>query len=109
MKLFSVVLFFFNLALFVLFTALSVARYTLFPGIWNRMLRHPIQSLYLGTFPMGATTLFTISITVLYGNYNFGGRPFVYLIWALWWLDVAITILCCWGTLHIMLVTSHEL
>ncbi|KAF8552520.1 hypothetical protein OG21DRAFT_1465582 [Imleria badia] len=107
MKLFSLAFFFLNLALFVLFTALSAARYILFPGIWNRMLRHPVQSLYLGTFPMGATTLFTVSINVLYGTYNFGGRPFVYAIWALWWFDVAISILCCWGIVHIM-ITRHE-
>ncbi|KAH0827619.1 voltage-dependent anion channel [Lanmaoa asiatica] len=103
MRLFSLAFFFLNLALFVLFTALSVARYILFPGIWNRMLRHPIQSLYLGTFPMGATTLFTVSITLIYGTYNFGGRSFVCAIWALWWLDVAISILCCWGIMHIMI------
>lgn len=109
MKLFSLVFFFLNLALFVLFTVLSAARYIVFPGIWNRMLRHPVQSLYLGTFPMGATTLFTVSINVIYDTYNFGGRPFVYAIWAFWWLDVAISILCCWGIVHIMSVISRGL
>lgn len=109
MKLFPLVLFFFNLFVFALFAALSVARYTMFPGIWNRMLRHPTQSLYLGAFPMGATTLFAVSITVLYSNYNFGGRSFVYLIWALWWSDVATSTLCCWGMMHIMWVISREL
>ncbi|KAG9316478.1 voltage-dependent anion channel-domain-containing protein [Chiua virens] len=107
MRALSLVLFFLNLALFVLFTALSAARYTLFPGIWDRMLRHPVQSLYLGTFPMGATTLLTVSITVIHATYNFGGQSFIYVIWALWWLDVAISILCCWGTIHIM-ITRHE-
>lgn len=106
MKVFSLAFFFLNLALFVLFSALSLARYILFPGIWNRMLRHPVQSLYLGTFPMGATTLFAVAITVIHDNYGFGGRPFAYAIWALWWLDVAISILCCWGTMHIMSVIS---
>jgi tellurite resistance protein TehA-like permease len=109
MNLLCLAFFLLNLALFVLFTALSAARYFLFPGIWNRMLRHPVQSLFLGTFPMGATTLFTVSITVVYDTYNFGGRPFVYSIWALWWLDVAISILCCWGMVHIMSVISRGL
>ncbi|KAF9244877.1 voltage-dependent anion channel [Melanogaster broomeanus] len=102
MKAFTLVFFFLNLVLFVLFTAVSAARYILFPGIWSRMLRHPVQSLYLGTFPMGATPLLTMAIADIYDTYNFGGRPFVYAIWALWWLDVAISLLCCWGIVHIM-------
>lgn len=102
MKLSSLFFFFVNLVLFVLFTALSAARYILYPGIWSRMLRHPVQSLYLGTFSMGASTLYSVSITVLHGSYNFGGRGFVYVIWVLWWVDVSLSILCCWGTMHIM-------
>ncbi|KAF8135575.1 voltage-dependent anion channel [Boletus edulis] len=108
MKLFSLAFFFLNLALFVLFTVLSTARYILFPGVWSRMLRHPVQSLFLGTFPMGATTLFSVSITMIYGTYNFGGRVFVYAIWILWWLDVAISVLCCWGTVHIMITLQEH-
>ncbi|KAF9227493.1 hypothetical protein BS17DRAFT_775605 [Gyrodon lividus] len=102
MKTFTLVFFFLNLVLFVLFTAVSAARYILFPGIWNRMLRHPVQSLYLGTFPMGATPLLTVAIADIYNTYNFRGRLFVYTVWALWWLDVAISLLCCWGIMHIM-------
>lgn len=104
MQVFSLAFFFFNLVLFALFTVLSAARYIMCPGIWNRMLRHPAQSLFLGAFPTGATTLYMVSITVLYGSYNFGGRPFVYIVWALWWLDVTVSMLCCWGMLHVMLV-----
>ncbi|KAG8213805.1 voltage-dependent anion channel [Butyriboletus roseoflavus] len=107
MRSFSLAFFFLNFALFALFTALSAARYILIPGTWTRMLRHPVQSLYLGTFPMGATTLLTVSITLIHGSYNFGGRSFVYAIWALWWLDVAVSILCFWGIVHIM-ITCQE-
>lgn len=53
---------------------------------------------------MGASTLLTVSITLIHSAYHFGGRPFVYVIWALWWVDVAISILCFWGIVHIMLV-----
>ncbi|KIJ18870.1 hypothetical protein PAXINDRAFT_109264 [Paxillus involutus ATCC 200175] len=107
MKVFTLLFFFLNLVLFVLFTAVSAVRYILFPGIWNRMLRHPVQSLYLGTFPMGATPLLTVAITAIHNTYNFGGRPFVYTIWTLWWLDIALSILCCWGMVHIM-ITRQE-
>jgi hypothetical protein len=44
----SVLVFALNVVLFVTFTAISVVRYTLYPGIWTQMLRHPVQSLFLG-------------------------------------------------------------
>lgn len=42
-----------NIVLFVIFTTLSALRYSLYPQIWAAMIRHPAQSLFLGTFPMG--------------------------------------------------------
>ncbi|PSR77991.1 voltage-dependent anion channel-domain-containing protein [Coniella lustricola] len=42
-----------NVALFLVFLALSIARYSLYPEIWVAMVNHPGQSLFLGTFPMG--------------------------------------------------------
>lgn len=46
----SVVIFVLNILLFVLFTVMSVLRYWLFPGVWTAMLKHPVQSLFLGTY-----------------------------------------------------------
>jgi uncharacterized membrane protein YcjF (UPF0283 family) len=46
----SVIVFALNVVLFVTFSAISVVRYTLYPGIWTQMLRHPVQSLFLGEF-----------------------------------------------------------
>lgn len=48
----SVILFCVNILLFVLFTLISVVRYTYFKGLFVAMLRHPVQSLFLGiSFP----------------------------------------------------------
>ena len=44
----SVIVFCLNILLFVTFTIISALRYTLYPGIFNAMLRHPVQSLFLG-------------------------------------------------------------
>jgi hypothetical protein len=44
----SVVLFAVNVGLFVGFTVVSAVRYVMYPGIWGAMLRHPVQSLFLG-------------------------------------------------------------
>jgi len=100
----STAFFFLNLLLFVLFCAVSAARYGRFPGLWGTMLRHPVQSLHLGTFPMGALTLIAVATTVLHGQYGFGGRAFLYTLWAFWWADVALSALCCWGIVYVMCV-----
>jgi len=71
------------------------------------MIRDPVQSLNLSTFPMGAATLIGVATTVIHGEYGFGGRGFIFALWGLWWVDVAISCLCCWWLVHVM-VTKHE-
>ncbi|KAI0694001.1 voltage-dependent anion channel [Cerioporus squamosus] len=100
------IFFFLNLALFIIFNALTAARYILFPDIWSIMLRHPTQSLFIGTYPMGAATLISVAVGLIYEG-GFGGQAFLYSMWALWWLDVAISLVCTFAIVHIM-KTRHE-
>lgn len=44
----SVIIFAMNVVLFTSFAIISLLRYTLFPGLWACMIRHPVQSLFLG-------------------------------------------------------------
>ncbi|KAH8980605.1 voltage-dependent anion channel [Lactarius hatsudake] len=104
----STAFFFLNLLLFVLFCGASAARYWCFPGVWRAMLRHPVQGLYVGTFPMGALTLIAVGTTVLHGQYGFGGRAFLYALWGLWWADVALSALCCWGVVYLMYAIAEQ-
>jgi tellurite resistance protein TehA-like permease len=60
----SVVAFVLNIALFCLFLFTSILRYTLYPEIWFAMIRHPTQSLFLGTFPMGLATIVNMVVFV---------------------------------------------
>ena len=60
----SVVVFCLNVALFITFTFISIVRYTVFPEIWTVMIRHPQQSLFLGTFPMGLATIINMVVFV---------------------------------------------
>ncbi|KAL0072362.1 Plasma membrane sulfite pump involved in sulfite metabolism [Marasmius tenuissimus] len=108
MHVMALIFFFLNLVLFVLFTVISIARYTMFPGVWSVMISHPVQSLYTGTFPMGATTLLNICVTLINQRYQVGGKGFLYTVWALWWLDVILSIVCCWGMLHVMQTTQNH-
>ncbi|KAJ9107092.1 hypothetical protein QFC20_003817 [Naganishia adeliensis] len=80
LKTIATVIFFLNLVLFLLFLAMSLSvlsppqfspevpgysrgkrelrlRYTIWTGVWRKMVLHPQQSLFLGTFPMGFATL----------------------------------------------------
>lgn len=60
----SVVIFALNVALFIFFLFVSLLRYMLYPEIWVVMIRHPTQSLFLGTFPMGLATIINMVVFV---------------------------------------------
>ncbi|KAI9068273.1 hypothetical protein FKP32DRAFT_173940 [Trametes sanguinea] len=106
-KAFTFIFFFLNLALFVVFNLLTIARYIIFPDIWSLMIHHPVQSLFVGTYPMGLSTLLNIAVGFLYQRYHFGGRGFLYAMWGLWWFDVFLSIACAFELVHIM-KTRHE-
>jgi tellurite resistance protein TehA-like permease len=60
----SVIVFALNVFLFCLFLVISILRYTIYPQIWCAMIRHPAQSLFLGTFPMGLATIVNMIVFV---------------------------------------------
>ena len=104
----SVVIFCLNVALFILFTFISIVRYTVYPEIWFAMIRHPAQSLFIGTFLMGLATIINMIVFVCVPAW---GYRFVQLVcltspqnhmypnikqaWGLWWIDVIISLACC--------------
>ena len=69
---FSVVFYVLNCVLFTIFFLTTLIRYIVFPWVFWRMLQHPAQSMFLGTFPMGLATIInaTVLITVpAYGQW----------------------------------------
>lgn len=46
-----------NILLFLSLTVATIMRYWMYPEIWNQMLNHPVQSLYVGCFPMALATI----------------------------------------------------
>ncbi|KJA19940.1 hypothetical protein HYPSUDRAFT_143058, partial [Hypholoma sublateritium FD-334 SS-4] len=106
----SLVIFFINLSLFILFFVLVAAKYICYPDRWAHLIQNPIVSLYAGTFPMGATTLINIAVSVIHEKYQIGGKAFLYFLWAAWWLDVLIACLCTWVGVHVMFIhQKHSL
>ncbi|KAI8994984.1 voltage-dependent anion channel [Pilobolus umbonatus] len=65
----ATVLFVFNVVIYCLFTLITVARYTLWPEIFVLMMKHPAQSLFIGTMPMGLTTIGNFIVLALTDKY----------------------------------------
>ncbi|KAE9377020.1 C4-dicarboxylate transporter/malic acid transport protein-like protein [Stipitochalara longipes BDJ] len=103
----SVAIFALNVVLFLLFTFISIVRYTVYPEIWFAMIRHPAQSLFIGTFPMGLATIINMIVFVCVPAWGYG---FVQLAWGLWWIDVVISLACCfYMPFVIMYVHTNQL
>lgn len=104
LRLLGIVFFVLNVCLFVAILIISVLRYTLYPATWGLMLRHPVQSLFLGTVPMGFATIvnmFVVGCVPVWGGWA------VYVAWAMWWVDVVGSIACClW--LPFQMMTKHQ-
>ncbi|KAF9531612.1 voltage-dependent anion channel [Crepidotus variabilis] len=103
MLVFSLIFFFLNLFFFVFFLSLSLAKYFIYPAKWHSLWKNPVTSLYVGCFPMGATTLINVAVQVGHERYRIGGEGFLRFIWAMWWLDVIVSFLCCWIGVHTMI------
>lgn len=76
----SVMFFCLNILLFVLFFIISLLRYTLYPAIWRAMIRHPAQSLFLGTFPMGLATIVNMVVFVCVPVWEYRATQLVRLL-----------------------------
>jgi len=89
----SIVFFLLNVILFVCLLVGSIIRYTVWPEIWSLMLRHPVQSLYLGAMPMGLATIVTMIVYIAVPLSN----GFLIFAQVLFWIDVVISLLTCFG------------
>ena len=94
-----------NILLFVIFCVMSMLRYTMYPWVLNRMIRHPTICMFCGTMPMGLATI--IDATVLIAA-PATGPWLATLVLVLWWLDVFLSVLSCFGIPFVMFHV-HEL
>lgn len=100
----SNVIFGLDVVLFLLFVAISVARYTIWPTMGPTMLFHPTQSLFLGTFAMGFATIVNmcaISVAPAWGS------RFAIFTWTLWWMDAVVSVVICIGVPFLQF-TRHD-
>ncbi|KAI0793226.1 voltage-dependent anion channel [Abortiporus biennis] len=107
LKVMAIIFFLLNLVLFVFVCTCTVLRYTLYPEIWPLMISHPAQSLFVGCFPMGAATLINAGLAINQ-DWGFGGSGFLYTLWGFWWLDSAVSFLCAFGMVYVMMVKQDH-
>jgi tellurite resistance protein TehA-like permease len=88
----SIAFFTLNILIFSVILLISILRYTLYPATWTLMLQHPVQSLFLGTIPMGFATIVNMFAVVCVSTW---GGSTTYVLWGMWWLDVALSVACC--------------
>lgn len=100
----SNVIFGLNVVLFLLFVAVSVARYTIWPTMGPTMLFHPSQSLFLGTFAMGFATIVNMCALSVAPAW---GPKFAIFTWVLWWIDAVFSIIICIGVPFLQF-TRHD-
>jgi C4-dicarboxylate transporter/malic acid transport protein len=85
------VIFLINVVIFCLFFVMTVARYVFFPDVIQKMLKHSSQSLFLGTMPMGLTTITNFTIIALIDKVNWGHD----LAFVLWCIEFGMTVISC--------------
>lgn len=87
----ALVIYLFNVITFCIFTLITAARYILFPPILLLMMKNSTQSLFIGTFPMGLTTICNFTIIAITKKFSWG----LDLAFALWIVTFILTIFSC--------------
>lgn len=95
----SEIVFVLNIILFLLFALISVLRYTMYPELFLAVLRHPHQSLFLATFPVGLATLINMIVLVCVHPW---GRGMAIFAWILWWIDSVLAVIACFHLTWVM-------
>jgi tellurite resistance protein TehA-like permease len=102
----AIIFFVLNFVLFLIISIMSILRYTLYPHTWTLMLRHPVQSLFLGTVPMAFATLINSFVKLCVPAWE---GPSIYVAWGFWWVDAAGSLACCVGLAFQMYVLMSPL
>ncbi|KAF2453607.1 voltage-dependent anion channel [Lineolata rhizophorae] len=106
LRILSSIVFVANIALFALVFGASALRYALYPCTWTLMVHHPVQSLFLGTAPMGFATLINsfVALCIQHGQWGPWAQTFA---WTMWWIDVAASVATCIG-MPFMIMSAHK-
>ena len=90
-------------AFFLLFTGLFITRWLLFRQYALPLLRHPVQSMFLGALPMALIPLAN-GLATLFPQWPWAIGAAVQL----WWLDVLLSLAIGWLVPSVMFVTQEH-
>lgn len=93
-----------NIGLFALFSLLFIGRCVFFTQGAHALLRHPVQSMFLGAIPMALATL--INGLLAFGVAHWGDRA-IAIAQVLWWVDAGLAAGIGWLVPYYMF-TVHE-
>lgn len=101
----SIVFFAFNAGLFFLFSAISLVRYTVYPGIFKVTMQDPNNSLFMATITIGGATLINMWMLVCVPAWGSWALTFAFVTWI---IDTvfAVTVTLC---LPMLLIQSNDI
>ncbi|RKT99086.1 C4-dicarboxylate ABC transporter [Burkholderia sp. Nafp2/4-1b] len=94
-----------DIVLYLVFAVMFAARWILFPSTILPMLRHPLQSMFLGALPMGLVPI--INGIVLFAGDRFGTQAYS-LAHALWWFDAVLAVVVAVGVPYLAFTTQDH-
>lgn len=94
-----------NTVLFACAFAISVVRYTVYPEIWTVMIADSVNSLFLGTIPMGFATIISAWCTLCV---PYWGPWAITLAWACWIIDSIVAVTVTISLTILLISASHR-
>lgn len=104
LKRLSIVVFVFNVVLFVLLAIGNVIRYVRYKGLFTAVLHHLVSSMFWGTLPMGFVTIVNMICLACVPSWGWHGAQ---LALGLMWIDLVLSVIVNIGMLWIMF-TRHN-
>ncbi|THC89840.1 hypothetical protein EYZ11_010708 [Aspergillus tanneri] len=86
----SIVIFALNVFLFSIGSIITILRYTLYPEIFALMITHPVQSMFIGTIPMGFATIVNMFCLVCVPAWGEWTRN---AAWGMWIIDAIFSVI----------------
>ncbi|KAE8422788.1 malate permease [Aspergillus pseudocaelatus] len=102
----SIIVFILNVVYFTVFLTITLLRYILYPEIFEVMVTHPVQSLFLGTFPMGLSTIINMFCFVCVSQWGDGAA---YFICGVWIFDAVVSVLIAIGIPFLLITRNNGL
>ena len=94
-----------NVLLFCLFLGLFMSRFVFYPKHFLLLIQHPVQSLSLGSLPMGLSVI--ANCFIAFGIPCLGVAAAVHIAAVLWWIVVCLALFISW-LIPICMFLMHE-